>query len=58
MIRMFNHWLRWRALGQMLFDFSFVIVGMITIGMVGLIIDRTIRSLGQRAMPWSRTFSS
>jgi FlaA1/EpsC-like NDP-sugar epimerase len=26
---MFNHWLRWRALGQMLFDFSFVIVGMI-----------------------------
>ena len=29
MIRMFNHWLRWRALGQMLFDFSFVIVGMI-----------------------------
>ena len=29
MIRMFNHWLRWRALAQMLFDFSFVIVGMI-----------------------------
>lgn len=29
MIRMFNHWFRWRALAQMLFDFSFVIVGMI-----------------------------
>lgn len=29
MIRMFNHWLRWRALAQMLFDFSFVIVAMI-----------------------------
>jgi len=26
---MFNHWFRWRALAQMLFDFSFVIVGMI-----------------------------
>lgn len=26
---MFNHWLRWRALAQMLFDFSFVIVAMI-----------------------------
>lgn len=29
MIRIFNHWLRMRALGQMLFDFSFVIVGLI-----------------------------
>lgn len=29
MIRMFNHWFRWRVLAQMLFDFSFVIVGMI-----------------------------
>lgn len=29
MIRMFNHWFRWRMLGQMLFDFSFIIVGMI-----------------------------
>ncbi|PKO89810.1 MAG: sugar transferase [Betaproteobacteria bacterium HGW-Betaproteobacteria-10] len=29
MIRMFNHWFRWRMLAQMLFDFSFVIVGMI-----------------------------
>jgi FlaA1/EpsC-like NDP-sugar epimerase len=29
MIRMFNHWLRWRALAQMLFDFSFIIVAMI-----------------------------
>lgn len=35
-----------------------VIVGMITIGFVGLIIDRTIRFLGKRAMPWSRTFSA
>lgn len=34
-----------------------VVVGMITIGVVGLIIDRTIRYLGKRAMPWSRTFS-
>lgn len=29
MIRIFNHWLRLRALAQMLFDFSFIIVGMI-----------------------------
>ena len=29
MVRLFNHWLRWRSLGQMLFDFSFVIVGVI-----------------------------
>lgn len=29
MIRLFNHWLRWRALAQMLFDFSFVIVGIV-----------------------------
>ena len=35
-----------------------VIVGMITIGMVGLIIDRSIRLLGRRLMPWSRTFSA
>jgi ABC-type nitrate/sulfonate/bicarbonate transport system permease component len=34
-----------------------VIVGMITIGIVGLVIDRTIRLLGKRMMPWSRTFS-
>ena len=34
-----------------------VIVGMITIGIVGLVIDRTIRFLGKRSMPWSRTFS-
>jgi ABC-type nitrate/sulfonate/bicarbonate transport system permease component len=34
-----------------------VIVGMITIGIVGLAIDRTIRVLGKRTMPWSRTFS-
>jgi len=29
MVRLFNHWLRWRSLAQMLFDFSFVIVGII-----------------------------
>jgi len=29
MIRIFNHWLRLRSLAQMLFDFSFVIVGML-----------------------------
>jgi sugar transferase (PEP-CTERM system associated) len=29
MIKVFNHWLRWRLLAQMLFDFSFVIVGII-----------------------------
>lgn len=35
-----------------------VIVGMITIGIVGLIIDRSIRLFGRRLMPWSRTFSA
>ena len=35
-----------------------VIVGMITIGVVGLLIDRTIRVSGRRFMPWSRTFST
>ena len=29
MVRLFNHWLRWRSLVQMLFDFSFVIVGVV-----------------------------
>jgi len=29
MVRLFNHWLRWRSLAQMIFDFSFVIVGII-----------------------------
>ena len=29
MIRIFNHWMRARALAQMLFDFSFIIVGLI-----------------------------
>ncbi|KAB2926770.1 MAG: TIGR03013 family PEP-CTERM/XrtA system glycosyltransferase [Dechloromonas sp.] len=29
MVRLFNHWLRWRPLVQMLFDFSFVIVGIV-----------------------------
>jgi len=35
-----------------------VIVGMITIGIVGLIIDRTIRVTGRRMMPWSRALSA
>lgn len=35
-----------------------VIVGMITIGVVGLIIDRTIRVTGRRLMPWSRGLSA
>jgi ABC-type nitrate/sulfonate/bicarbonate transport system permease component len=35
-----------------------VIVGMITIGIVGLIIDRTIRVLGRRTMPWSRALAA
>ncbi|MBL8449941.1 MAG: TIGR03013 family PEP-CTERM/XrtA system glycosyltransferase [Dechloromonas sp.] len=29
MVRMFNHWVRWRTLLQVLFDFSFVFVAMI-----------------------------
>lgn len=33
MIRIFNHWFRWRALAQMLFDLSFVIVGMLIVFM-------------------------
>jgi ABC-type nitrate/sulfonate/bicarbonate transport system permease component len=35
-----------------------VIVGMITIGVVGLIIDRTIRVIGRRTMPWSRALAA
>ena len=36
-----------------------VIVGMITIGIVGLIIDRTHpRCFGRRLMPWSRPLSA
>jgi NitT/TauT family transport system permease protein/taurine transport system permease protein len=35
-----------------------VIVGMITIGVVGLILDRTIQFFGRRVMPWSRSFSA
>jgi len=33
MIRLFNHWLRWRSLAQMIFDFSFVIVGIVIAAM-------------------------
>jgi len=29
MIRVFNHWLRWRSVLHMVFDFSFVIVGIV-----------------------------
>jgi ABC-type nitrate/sulfonate/bicarbonate transport system permease component len=35
-----------------------VIVGMITIGIVGLVIDRTIRIIGRRTMPWSRALAA
>ncbi len=35
-----------------------VIVGMITIGIVGLVIDRTIRVIGRRTMPWSRALAA
>jgi ABC-type nitrate/sulfonate/bicarbonate transport system permease component len=31
---------------------------MITIGIVGLIIDRAIRVIGRRAMPWSRALAA
>jgi ABC-type nitrate/sulfonate/bicarbonate transport system permease component len=34
-----------------------VMVGMLTIGVLGLAIDRTIRFIGKRSMPWSRIFS-
>jgi sugar transferase (PEP-CTERM system associated) len=33
MIKVFNHWFRWRTLAQMLFDLSFVIVGMLIVSM-------------------------
>ena len=36
---------------------DYVIVGMITIGFVGLVIDRMIRIAGRRLMPWSRALS-
>ena len=29
MIRLFNHWFGWRTVLQVLFDFSFVLVGMV-----------------------------
>jgi ABC-type nitrate/sulfonate/bicarbonate transport system permease component len=34
-----------------------VIVGMVTIGVVGLLIDRGVRILGAWMMPWSRVMS-
>ena len=37
---------------------DFVIVGMITIGLVGLLIDRIIRVFGRKLMPWSRALSA
>jgi ABC-type nitrate/sulfonate/bicarbonate transport system permease component len=37
---------------------DYVIVGMITIGLVGLAIDRVIRIVGARIMPWSRIMSA
>ena len=36
---------------------DYVIVGMMTIGVVGLLIDRGVRALGRWAMPWSRAMS-
>jgi ABC-type nitrate/sulfonate/bicarbonate transport system permease component len=36
---------------------DYVIVGMITIGLVGLLIDRCIRIVGRWMMPWSRVLS-
>ena len=35
-----------------------VIVGMFTIGLIGLVIDRTIRVVGRRILPWSRMMSA
>ncbi len=37
---------------------DYVIVGMITIGIVGLLIDRCIRLVGRLTMPWSRVLSA
>lgn len=37
---------------------DYVIVGMITIGVVGLVIDRIIRVVGRQMMPWSRALSA
>ena len=36
---------------------DYVIVGMATIGIVGLLIDRVIRVLTRRLMPWSQALS-
>lgn len=36
---------------------DYVIVGMVTIGVVGLLIDRGVRMLGAWMMPWSRVMS-
>lgn len=36
---------------------DYVIVGMMTIGIVGLLIDRGVRAAGRWAMPWSRAMS-
>jgi NitT/TauT family transport system permease protein/taurine transport system permease protein len=37
---------------------DYVIVGMITIGLVGLAIDQLVRFLGRRFMPWSRAMGA
>jgi ABC-type nitrate/sulfonate/bicarbonate transport system permease component len=37
---------------------DYVIVGMITIGVVGLAIDQLVRFLGRRFMPWSRVMGA
>ena len=33
MVQIFNHWFSWRTIAQMLFDLSFVIVGMVIVAM-------------------------
>jgi NitT/TauT family transport system permease protein/taurine transport system permease protein len=34
-----------------------IVVGMLTIGLVGLLIDTAIRVLGRKFLPWSLTLS-
>ena len=37
---------------------DYIIVGMATIGLIGLLIDQVIRELGRRLLPWSRVMAS
>ncbi|OIQ87358.1 putative aliphatic sulfonates transport permease protein SsuC [mine drainage metagenome] len=36
---------------------DYIIVGMVTIGLIGLLIDQVIRELGRRLLPWSRVMA-